>query len=209
MAGHAATSTTASLPRRSDDPHARSKGAFDYRDCNHDLLDARETDVLTSSAHCGACGVPCSGTCSDGLCTARPKVAEKETDWRAPKKLLRVGPTDVPFGARGEVSLLAFEVDADAIESWRYDACLAERVCAERSMMQPRGDTPDTPAVGMRWEDADALCRARGMSAETTLQERAIRDGGAPPRGPDRFDPKVASGLVTAGFRCTRLLPNP
>ncbi len=209
MAGHAATSTTASLPRRSDDPSARSKGAFDYRDCNHDLLDARETDVLRSSAHCGACGVPCSGTCADGVCVARSKGAEKETDWRAPKKLFRIGPTDVAFGARGEVSLLAFEADADAIESWRYEACVAERVCADRAMAQPQGDAPETPAVGMRWEDADAFCKARGMSAQTPLQDRAIRDAGAPSPGADRFDSKLASSLVTAGFRCTRLLPDP
>lgn len=45
--------------------------APDYRDCNHDALDGRETDVKTSDANCGACGHACNaGHCELGTCIA-------------------------------------------------------------------------------------------------------------------------------------------
>ena len=47
----------------------RALDAPDYRDCNHNVLDGRETDVKTSNAHCGACDHPCEkGSCERGVC---------------------------------------------------------------------------------------------------------------------------------------------
>ena len=44
----------------------------DYRDCNHNAFDGRETDVHISQAHCGACDTPCRGSCDRGVCVERP-----------------------------------------------------------------------------------------------------------------------------------------
>ena len=204
MAGHAATSTSF---------HPRPVAAADYRDCNANVLDGRETDVSASEAHCGACGARCDGTCDGGRCSKKiaPSASgdpSQQTDWRAPTKpLSRAGPTDVSaFGGHGEISLLAFEFDSDPVESWRYDACVASGECTARALAQPAGDGPSSPAVGMRWQDAEAFCKQRGMSAQTPVQDRAIRDTGAGSLGPNRFDASLAERDVIAGFRCARAL---
>ncbi len=41
-------------------------GAFG--DCDDKASNGCETDLMTSNAHCGGCDMPCSGTCSDGVC---------------------------------------------------------------------------------------------------------------------------------------------
>ena len=64
MAGHAATSNRT----------YHSDGQLDiadYRDCNHNAFDGRETDVNISQAHCGACDTPCGGHCERGTCMDR------------------------------------------------------------------------------------------------------------------------------------------
>lgn len=39
-----------------------------FQDCNNDFADGCETDVTTSTDHCGDCDSPCAGTCEDGVC---------------------------------------------------------------------------------------------------------------------------------------------
>ncbi len=39
-----------------------------FGDCNEELADGCETHLLTSEAHCGECGAPCPGRCSEGTC---------------------------------------------------------------------------------------------------------------------------------------------
>jgi hypothetical protein len=39
-----------------------------FGDCDHRYSNGCETDLRTSSQHCGACGKPCAGSCEDGVC---------------------------------------------------------------------------------------------------------------------------------------------
>lgn len=49
-------------------------------DCDEDPEDGCETDLLTSLAHCGSCGEPCSGQCVQGACVV-PKHIAAGTDY--------------------------------------------------------------------------------------------------------------------------------
>ncbi len=40
-----------------------------WGDCNGSAADGCEVDLTSSTANCGACGQPCSGSCSGGVCT--------------------------------------------------------------------------------------------------------------------------------------------
>lgn len=140
--------------------------------------------------------------------SASAAAASEPPDWRV-GSMISAGPSDVPMGMRGEASLLPFEFDQSPVEAWRYDACIHEGICPSRYAGQPRADLPIAPAVGMRWEDAERFCVARGMKAQTPLTAWAINNSSVAPLGPDRLDPRVDPKLVvSAGFRCTRELPN-
>lgn len=131
---------------------------------------------------------------------------DEPPDWRV-GPMVGAGPTDVPTGMRGEASLLPFEFDQSPIEAWRYDACVKDKVCPSRYAGQPATDLPIAPAVGMRWEDAERFCAARGMKAQTPLTAWAIANSGVAPLGPERLAPHIDPKLVvSAGFRCTREL---
>jgi len=39
-----------------------------HGDCNEQITDGCETNLLTSEAHCGDCETPCAGQCVDGVC---------------------------------------------------------------------------------------------------------------------------------------------
>ena len=65
VAGHGATTTAR------DGSYVRGGGDVyvpDARDCNGNALDGRETDVRSSSQHCGGCHSPCAGECENGHC---------------------------------------------------------------------------------------------------------------------------------------------
>jgi hypothetical protein len=65
VAGHAATTTAR------DGSYVRGRGDVyvpDARDCNGNPLDGRETDVRSSSQHCGECRSRCTGECKNGRC---------------------------------------------------------------------------------------------------------------------------------------------
>jgi hypothetical protein len=199
MAGHAAVSRSSSFERRAPP---------DYRDCNGNVLDGQETDVRTSSAHCGACGARCDGTCDGGVCSPRsagPSAHDASADWRLPTKPLTVlGPIDVStWGDAHQTLLPAFAFDTDPVESWRYDGCEKSGVCKARQFLQPDGSGPSAPAVGMRREDAAAFCRELGMLEPTPAQEKIIR-ASSPPRIASGIDASFADRIVTDGFRCAR-----
>lgn len=121
--------------------------------------------------------------------------------WREPGPLVCVGPTDVPLAEGGEASLLPFQAERQPVAAARYDACVADGVCAERTVAQPPGHAP---AVGMRWDHTHEFCLATGMRAQTPEQDLAMRweDLERPPVGlGEETDPAV----VVSGFRCVRL----
>jgi hypothetical protein len=46
--------------------------AAGFRDCDSNAANGCEVDVRSSATNCGACGVTCSGTCSNGTCVTAP-----------------------------------------------------------------------------------------------------------------------------------------
>ena len=54
----------------------------DYRDCNDNALDGRETDVLSSDTHCGDCNRRCDAGvhCNHGACGSFDAGPEEVSD---------------------------------------------------------------------------------------------------------------------------------
>ncbi|MFK7989194.1 MAG: formylglycine-generating enzyme family protein [Sandaracinaceae bacterium] len=86
------------------------------------------------------------------------------------------GRDDGPEEERGaaDVTVSSFLLDTHEVTNVHYRECIAARVC--RRQMPYRGYMGDAqPAVGMRWEDADAYCRWREKRLPTEAEfERAI-----------------------------------
>jgi hypothetical protein len=203
MAGHAATSKASSFTRAPPP---------DYRDCNGNLLDGRETDVSTSSANCGACGARCDGTCGAGVCSPRSAGAEaheEPKDWRTPAKpLTSVEPTETTSSGKiGKASMPAFEFDTEPVETWRYAACHRSGPCESLFAWPPEERGPNAPAVGMRIEAAEAFCRTRDMSLPTPAEEQVILANSRPP-APSGINPSL-DDLIIDGFRCVRPAASP
>ena len=120
---------------------------------------------------------------------AGPVRIEKETTW-LPGGAFMMGcsPGDAlcqnDERPRHRVMLSAFRIDRTEVTDDQYRRCVTAGACEEPAVRGPRRDQPGLPVVGVRWTQAAAYCRWRGMRLPTEAEwEFAARAGNSAPGG--------------------------